>query len=94
MATEVNIPTTLDDPMHFLLWSSDEVAPIALGLVFGALWGQMILCLVLGFLAMNGYRRFRDGRPDGFILHVLYRVGVIPSRGRTMPNPWIERFFP
>lgn len=28
----VSIPSYIDDPPHFLLWSADEMAPILLGL--------------------------------------------------------------
>lgn len=31
----VSIPSYIDDPPHFLLWSADEMAPILLGLVIG-----------------------------------------------------------
>ena len=64
----VNIPSYIDDPPHFLLWSADEMAPILLGL--------------------------RDGRPDGFILHAIYWGGLLPTKAKTIPNPFIRSYLP
>jgi conjugal transfer pilus assembly protein TraL len=36
----VSIPSYIDDPPHFLLWSADEMAPILLGLVIGIFTGN------------------------------------------------------
>lgn len=43
----VSIPSYIDDPPHFLLWSADEMAPILLGLVIG------ILNQCLGFMPVG-----------------------------------------
>jgi conjugal transfer pilus assembly protein TraL len=40
------------------------------------------------------YRRFRDGRPDGFILHAIYWVGLLPTKAKTIPNPFIRSYLP
>lgn len=68
----VNIPSYIDDPPHFLLWSADEMAPILLGLVIGIFTGNALVLCLLGLVTTKLYRRFRDGRPDGFILHAIY----------------------
>ncbi|MFT0213086.1 type IV conjugative transfer system protein TraL [Pseudomonas sp. F1_0610] len=73
----VSIPSYIDAPPHFLLWSADEMAPILLGLVTTKL-----------------YRRFRDGRPDGFILHAIYWAGLLPTKAKTIPNPFIRSYLP
>lgn len=69
----VNIPSYIDDPPHFLLWSADEMAPILLGLVIGIFTGNALVLCLLGLVTTKLYRRFRDGRPDGFILHAIYQ---------------------
>jgi hypothetical protein len=44
----VSIPSYIDDPPHFLLWSADEMAPILLGLVIGIFTGNaLVLCLLV-----------------------------------------------
>ena len=39
----VSIPSYIDDPPHFLLWSADEMAPILLGLVIGIFTGNALV---------------------------------------------------
>lgn len=90
----VEIPSHVDDPPHVLLWSADELAPVAIGLVMGVLTGNAFILTALGLVIAKLYRRFRDNHPDGFFLHVLYWFGLWPTKTRTMPNPYIRRFLP
>ena len=53
----------------------------------------LVLCL-LGLVTTKLYRRFRDGRPDGFILHAIYWVGLLPTKAKTIPNPFIRSYLP
>ncbi|AGP96709.1 IncF plasmid conjugative transfer pilus assembly protein TraL [Alteromonas mediterranea UM7] len=46
----VNIPSYIDDPPHFLLWSADEMAPILLGLVIGIFTGNALVLCLLGLV--------------------------------------------
>jgi conjugal transfer pilus assembly protein TraL len=50
--------------------------------------------LALGVIAVKFYRRFRDNRPDGYTLHAIYWLGLLPSKALTIPNPFIRRFYP
>ncbi|TOF20049.1 conjugal transfer protein TraL, partial [Vibrio parahaemolyticus] len=52
-----------------------------------------VLCL-LGLVTTKLYRRFRDGRPDGFILHAIYWAGLLPTKAKTIPNPFIRSYLP
>lgn len=54
----VNIPSYIDDPPHFLLWSADEMAPILLGLVIGIFTGNALVLCLLGLVTTKLYRRF------------------------------------
>lgn len=90
----IEIPRHIDDPVHFLLWSADEVAPIALGLFIGVLTGSPLLFAGAGWFIATLYSRFRDSKPDGFALHYLYWKGLMPTKARTTPNPYIRRFRP
>lgn len=95
MSDVVKIPRYIDDPPHLLLWSADEVAPIGLGLVLGIFADQLAVFSAIGFAASYIYRRFRDGRPDGFLFHWLYWYGFWPGRGGTvMRNPFERRYLP
>lgn len=90
----VEIPRFVDDPPHVLLWSADELAPVAIGLVAGILTGNAFVLTALGVVATKLYRRFRDNHPDGFLLHALYWYGLWPNHARSMPNSFIRRFLP
>jgi conjugal transfer pilus assembly protein TraL len=88
------IPLRIDEPPHLLLWSADELAPMLLGLTFGIMIGEALICTVIGFFITSLYRKFRDNNPDGYLLHMLYNMGILPPKGRTMINPYIKRLFP
>ncbi|MEI8573870.1 MULTISPECIES: type IV conjugative transfer system protein TraL [Methylomonas] len=90
----VAIPQSIDDPIHILLWSADEIVPFMVSMLTGMLIDQFIPGMALGFIAVKLYRRFRDNRPDGYTLHALYWLGLLPNRSRTIPNPYIRRFLP
>lgn len=90
----IDLPHYVDDPPHVLIWSAEELAPVAIGMAVGMIAGQALLLTLLGLASAKVYRRFSDGRPDGFILHWLYWHGFIPSGSRTAPNPYIRRYMP
>ncbi|MEA3411301.1 MAG: type IV conjugative transfer system protein TraL [Pseudomonadota bacterium] len=90
----VRIPRYVDDPPHFLLWSADEMAPIGLGLVVGMFLGYPLLFAAVGVGMTYVYRRFRDGTPDGYFLHMLYWIGLVPARGKSVRNPYERRYLP
>lgn len=89
----IRIPPRIDEPPHILLWSVDELAPMLLGLSFGILIGQALICFLIGFCITSAYRKFRDNHPDGYLLHLLYYAGFLPLKGK-MINPYIKRLFP
>ena len=82
----VAIPKTIDDPIHILLWSADEMVPFMVCMLTGMLIDHFIPALAVGALAVRFYRRFRDNRPDGYTLHAVYWLGF--RRGRSI-SPWI-----
>ena len=90
----VSIPRRIDEPPHLLIWSADELGPMLIGLVFGVIIGEAMICLILGLLVTNLYRRFRDNHPDGYIFHLIYWLGLLSPKSRVMVNPYIRRFFP
>jgi conjugal transfer pilus assembly protein TraL len=90
----VTIPKHIDDPVTLLVWSADEFAPAAFMLILGILIGQVTAMTILSIIAIKAYRRFRDNRPDVFLLHAAYWVGMLPSKAATIPNPFIREFYP
>jgi conjugal transfer pilus assembly protein TraL len=90
----VKIPRHADDPPHLLLWSMDEVVPIVAGITFGILVGKMLICMGIGVIFSQVYKRFRDNHTDGYLVHALYWLGVPVSPSKHFPNPFIRRFLP
>ena len=90
----VPIPQTIDDHIHILLWSADEMVPFMVCILTGMLIDQFIPALAITAIAVKFYRRFRDNRPNGFTMHAIYWLGLIPSKAITIPNPFIRRFYP
>jgi conjugal transfer pilus assembly protein TraL len=90
----VAIPKTIDDPIHILLWSADEIVPFMVCMLTGMLIDHLLPALAIGVIAVKTYRRFRDNRPDGYTLHAMYWLGFLPSKALTIPNPFIRRFYP
>lgn len=90
----VRIPTRADDPPHMLLWSADEIMPIIGGLGIGIVLDQVLICVVIGAITTNLYKRFRDLHPDGFLMHLAYHYGFGFSCSASMINPFIKNLLP
>ncbi len=90
----VRIPQNLDAPVRVLLWRSDELAPLLIGLVAGIVASRAFICTLIGLLVTKAYRKYRLGRPEGYFLHALYWFGFLPSRAKSVPNPYIRRYLP
>ena len=90
----VRIPTRADEPPHLFLWSADEVLPIVGGLGIGILVEQVFACVLVGAIATNLYRRFRDLHSDGYLMHLAYHYGFGFSRSPSMITPFIKKLIP
>jgi conjugal transfer pilus assembly protein TraL len=94
MVERTLIPRGIDDAPQILFWTIDEMAPAFLGLIVGIALGQLLLCTAIGFGAIRLYRKYRDSRPDGYLLHASYWIGFMPCRNRAFVNPFSRRFLP
>jgi conjugal transfer pilus assembly protein TraL len=91
---QVEIPRYIDDPLHFMLWQADEIAPIGIGLFIGFYAGSPLLFAAIGAVMVHYYKKLRDSKPDGFVLHYLYWHGFVPSRSKSIPNPFVKKYLP
>lgn len=89
---ELKLPRTLDDPPQFLLWSADEIIPIILAILFGIMTDHFFAFLLVGFVMWRVMRRFKESRPEGYMLHLLYWIGLPIGKARLLPNPY-RRFW-
>lgn len=98
MATQssggLRMPKTLDDPDQILLWSMDEFIVVAILFGLGITFHQLSISMISAFIFLKVYRRYRDGRPRGFMQHVMYWHGFAGRETVTIRNPFIRKFFP
>lgn len=94
MSQGKNMPRSIDEPDQILLWSVDELLPVAIIFGLGITLHQLLASIALIFVFLKGYRRFRDGRPAGYIGHQMYWYGFIGNETITIRNPFIRRFLP
>ncbi|KAA0574605.1 type IV conjugative transfer system protein TraL [Azospirillum sp. B21] len=91
----VRLPRTIDAPPIIFLWDIYEIAPPSVGMIAGVVTDEFLACTAIGFITSLLYRRFRDGRQEGWERHALYWIGCsLPTKARTWVNPHITRFFP
>lgn len=86
------LPTHADDPMIFWFWDLDEMIPFMGLLIYGMMTRQVIICVIAGIVVSKIYKKYRDSKPDGFLLHSLYWYGALPINTRTLQNPFTERY--
>lgn len=91
---QIEFPRYIDDPPSFLIVRMDDVMPAVVALIAGILTDQLFLFLLIGFGVSYGYSKFRDRQPDGYALHWLYWVGLLPWATRTIRNPFERRYIP
>ncbi|WP_075881783.1 type IV conjugative transfer system protein TraL [Vreelandella massiliensis] len=90
----VNIPTRCDEPVHIMFWRLDEMLPVFVGMCFGLLIGQVMLCMAIGAIITHFFKKYLDLHPDGFMLHIVYWYGVTRKKARLMINPYIRTLLP
>ncbi len=88
------MPRTIDEPDQVLLWSVDELIPVATIFGIGITSHELTASVVLIFLFLKSYRRFREGRPNGYFQHIMYWYGFAGNETMTIRNPFIRRFLP
>jgi conjugal transfer pilus assembly protein TraL len=90
----LDFPHHIDEPPTLLIWRMDDLMPIVLALVGGILTDHLAISLIIGALLAHGYRKFRDRQADGYALHLLYWLGLMPLAAPTIPNPFARRWAP
>lgn len=88
----VPFPRYADAPNMILLWTTEEAMPVLIGIVIGVINGSLILPLLIGVGITTMFRRFRETKPDGHILHLLYWHGLMKAQGA--PNPFLRWIYP
>jgi conjugal transfer pilus assembly protein TraL len=91
---QVNIPVEIDSPHQVLLWELDEFISFMLFIIAGNLFGEFFLGCGIGWVVSHLYRRYKNTRPDGFLLHLIYWIGIPIGSEKTFINPYKKEFLP
>lgn len=88
----VKLPRHCDEPQQFLMWGIDEMAPLMVMFVLGFIVEKILLCTVVGLLFVRTFRKFKDARPEGYLMHMLYWYGLGVTKGYSVGNPFRRNF--
>ena len=91
---KTQIPRGIDDPPLMLLWPLDEFLFIVILIGVGIMLKKLMICLVVIFISMKIYRRFRDGNPNGYFFHWLYKTGLMLPKSNLVKNPYEDEYLP
>lgn len=76
------IPTLVDVPTQFLFLRADEAAPALCLVLAGIALNFLVLSILASVALVLLTRKFRNARPDGYLLHRLWWLGFGGARGR------------
>ncbi|MDT0618571.1 MAG: type IV conjugative transfer system protein TraL [Salinisphaeraceae bacterium] len=85
-------PHLIDEPQRFLLWSFDEAMPIIIFFLLGYMIQQVIICTAVGIVFSKLFRKYKDSRPEGYLIHLLNWHGIGVDRGYSVGNPFRRDF--
>ncbi len=88
---ESMFPRSVDRQMLFLNWEIDEIASALIGLVFG-ISIQSVVPILIGVGMSFLYMRTKETTMENFLVHWLYRRGVISSKSKKLAPGYVTRF--
>ena len=91
---ELEFPKFADDKPRLMMWTVDQIIPLAAMFGLGLLTGTLSISILIGFGLTWAYTKYSAGRPDGFLLHAAYWSGLVPLKGRVFINPFHRRILP
>jgi type IV conjugative transfer system protein TraL len=77
------LPRTIDKPTELLGFRMDEIGVFVSVLLVFLLVDWFFAGLLLAGLALGFLRGTRQGRPEGYIFHLAYRMGI--PLGKLLP---------
>lgn len=78
----IPIPQYVDNPPQIMFWEADEIAPVVTFIGLGIVTGTLTYCVLLAYGFHKGFMYFKSQHMRNFLLHWLYRVGMIPLNRR------------
>ncbi len=90
----IKLPRDLDKPQTVLFMTAEDLIIFSILFMTGMLISHPFPLAALGIALVLFFRRFREGRSDGYLLHVLYWIGLIPVKGKSIVNPFQHTIYP
>jgi conjugal transfer pilus assembly protein TraL len=90
------IPNYLDDPAQMLFWEVDEFLILCVFFGLGIAAGQLSLMVLASLVLVRVYRKVRDRRANGFLIHLVYwhtGLGAKAENPGSLVLPFIRRIF-
>lgn len=85
------IPRFLDEEPSILGMSPDEFAIFGFVFIFSYLMDKLLAGIILSLIVLVALKKWKAGKPSGYIIHRLYLLGV-PLRG-FLPPPSVNNFY-
>lgn len=81
------VPRTLDEPPRIFFWEFDVALVFLVGIGFGILSSQVLLCALLGTIGASAFSKAKSGKHPGYLVHMLYwSLPVNIGLKRTPPS--------
>lgn len=90
----IPFPKYVDAPQRLLFWTTDQVMPFAVLVVIGVIVNSLFLCMILGIGLSWVFTRYRESKPEGFLVYLSYWYGILVPKGRCVVNPFLKRILP
>ncbi len=84
------IPRDLDKLPVVLFWEVDEFGMLVASMFIGLIIRHAIITVGLTFLLIMYYRRLKTKKHKGFLLHFLYKIGVMTPK--NIPPYHVKEF--
>jgi len=84
------LPQRIDEPPLFMFWRIDDLAPVMVLGAIGIIFEHMILAILIGAILVRFTKRYREAKPEGYLLHWFYWMGFIkgPRCSQSMVNSY------
>ncbi len=80
--TEKPIPNYVDDQLQIFFWEVDEFFPALVIFIVMFMWDQLLLGMVLTFVFVKLFGRFKNNRMPGVLFHMVWWVGSMSMNKR------------
>lgn len=92
MSEPIKLPRTIDDPPEILLWSSDEMIPMLFCVCVGIFINHFFIMTFIGVILWRALRRYKNSRPNGFLMHILYWFGMPLGKSPILANSFLRHW--